>query len=401
MSTQLSAHLRVDQFGLVVGPGDRRLDFPRAEADGLEARSGNLHYGARELVLDKLRARLDRTHWSAEAGSAGPVFLRDDSGRFELTVQRLEMPRGLMLARAAGGGVEMLTQHASLTDVRLCLPDLGAFRPAASSALARAAEVPLRQERLRFLDAVSGQIDVTVEVELDLPVLGTRTLNQQLSIPITDGSLDFRALEDSLDWLEGRFLDLGVADDELRLSWRVPIFSPRNKELVGFTLDADAQKIAPFDRVPLRSLADFRLPAREEPDPSASQSMSKRKSRLRKLTIANLDAKLSLRAPRSAELGGGTILFGGDDAPGMVDLAIGGSMTHPPAPGALRGTIGLLDVTAKDLPLGGVTLTVDRLHLGAIEEIELTFDGFRPVGLTCLISRATATNLSLAIGSGH
>jgi len=46
-----------------------------------------------------------------------------------------------------------------------------------------------------------------------------------------------------------------------------------------------------------------------------------------------------------------------------------------------------------------VTMTADRLHLGAIEEIELMFDGFRPVGVTCHITRATATNLSLSIGS--
>ena len=228
-------------------------------------------------------------------------------------------------------------------------------------------------------------------------MIGLRTLDQKLTIPIVDGTFDFRALENELDWLEGRFVDLGVEKDELRLTWRVPIFSPRQKELVSWQLDDDAQKLAPFDRVPLRSLADFRLPQSDEPDPGASGSMSKRKSRLRCLTLQDLSAHLSLRAPRSTEVAGGTLLFGGDDAPGIVDLAVGGSLTHPPAPGALRGTIGVLDVTGKDLHLGPATITCDRLHLGAIEEIELLFDGFRPVGLTCHVSRATATNLSLSI----
>lgn len=401
MPSQVSADLRVDQFGIVIDETTRRLDFPRAEADGVEGRSGSVRYGAREIVMDKLRARLDRMHWSAEAGSAGPVFLRDDEGKVELTIDRVELPRGMMIARAAGGGVEIIAQHASLTDVRLRIPNLGAFQPQASTVLARAAEVPLRQSRLRFLDAVSGQIDLTIRVELDLPVIGTRTLDQVLRIPVADGSLDFRALEDSLDWLEGRFLDLGVEDRQLVLSWRVPIFSPRIKELVAWTLDDDAYALATFDRVPLRALADFRLPAGAEPDPGASGSMSKRKSRLRKLTLEKLDAKLSLRAPRAVDVAGGTLLFGGEDAPGIVDLVVGGSLTHPPGPGALKGTIGLVDVTGKDLHLGPTNLTFDRLHLGAIEEIELIFDGFRPVGLTCHISRATATNLSLSIAPSH
>jgi hypothetical protein len=127
--------------------------------------------------------------------------------------------------------------------------------------------------------------------------------------------------------------------------------------------------------------------------------MRARKSRLRSLTLAGLEAKLSLRAPRSVDVANGTLLFGGEDAPGIVDLAVRGSLTHPPAPGGLKGTIGLVDVTGKDLHLGPTALTFDRLHLGAIEEIELVFEGFRPVGLTCTISRATATNLSLRIAS--
>jgi hypothetical protein len=400
-SHQLSADLKVDQFGIVIDDNSKRLDFPRAEAEGVEGQSGGVRYGARELVFDKLRMHLDRMHWSAETGSAGPLYLRDDAGRLELTIDRVEMPRGLMIARAAAGGVEILAQHASLSDVRLTIPSLAAFEPVATTALARAAEVPLRQSKLRFLDAVSGRIAVTLEVELDLPVIGIRTLNQKLDIPVENGSLDFRALENSLDWLEGKFVDLGVEDRQLILSWRVPIFSPSSKDLVLWPLDDDAYTQATFDRVPLRSLTDFRMAppknGRAETDPP---DKAKRKSRLRKLTVADIDIKLSLAAPKSVDFGGGTVLFGGDDGPGIVDLAVIGSLTHPPGPGGLRGTIGLLDVTAKDVHAGPMIVTVDRLHVGAIEEIELVFDGFRPVGLTCHITRATATNLSLSIGGG-
>lgn len=145
--------------------------------------------------------------------------------------------------------------------------------------------------------------------------------------------------------------------------------------------------------MPVRSFADFRVPPTKPDD--------KKRSRVKSLTVADLDVSLSLRAPRSVEVGGGAILFGGEDAPGVVGLAVAGSMTHPPNPGSLRGTIGLVDVTAKDVKAGPMVVTVDRLHLGAIDGLELSFDGFRPVGLTCMIARATATNLSLGIGHGH
>jgi hypothetical protein len=389
------ANLRVDQFGLTLDDNGRRLDFPRAEADHVEGHADGVRYGARELVFDRLSTRLDRTQWEAEAMSAGPLWLGTDDGRVELTVQRAELARGIMITRAAAGGVELLAPHASLSEVRLKLPRMTDFGHEASAVVealpAVRGDALLRQHSLRFLDGLSGQIKCTIKVVLDLPVIGQRTLDQKLVIPIADGSLDFRALEDSLDWLEGTFLDLGITDDRLAISWGVPLLP--SKEIVSFALDRDAQALGAFTRVPVRSFADFRVPPGKGDD--------KKKSRLKSLTVADLDVTLSLQAPRSLEVGGGAILFGGEDAPGLVDLAVTGSLTHPPGPGSLNGTIGLVDVTVKDVKAGPILVTVDRLHLGAIEGLELSFDGFRPAGLTCMISRATATNLTLGIGATH
>ncbi len=394
-SHRVLANLRVDQFGLTLDDKGRRLDFPRAEADHVEGHSDGARYGARELVFDKLSTRLDRTHWEAEAMSAGPLWLRTDDARVELSIERAEFARGVMITRAAAGGVELLAPHASLSDVRLQLPRLTEFKREASAAIealpAVRGDALLRQGSLRFLDGLSGEIRCTLKVVLDLPVIGQRTLDQKLVIPIADGSLDFRALEDSLDWLEGTFLDLGIVDDRLAIRWGVPLLP--SKEIVSFALDRDAQALSAFDRVPVRSFADFRVPATRGDD--------KKPSRVKSLTVADLDVSLSLRAPRSVEVGGGAILFGGADAPGVVGLAVMGSMTHPPNPGSLRGTIGLVDVTAQDVQAGPMLVTVDRLHLGAIDGLELSFDGFRPVGLTLMIARATATNLSLGIGHTH
>lgn len=409
MATQrLEADLEVGAFGMLLDGANKRLDFPRGEVDNLQGSSGNVTYGAREVVLDKLHTLLGRTHWQAEAGSAGDMWLKVGEDAFGLSLDRLELSRGMRLTRSAHGGVEILAPHASFNDVTIKIPHFDHLRGAkaaevASLALQRVNEVPLRQSRLRFLDTLTGEISVTVKVVLDLPVLGKRTLDQVLKIPIKDGSLDYRALQDSLDWLEGTFLELGIKNDRLVLSWGVPILV-KQREILSWELDDEARTLATFDRVPLRSLADFRLAASRDLAAAAAgvataPDKNKKKNPLRSLTLSDLKVNLSMTAPQSVEVGHGAIMFGGDGEPGIVGLQLRGSLVHPPGPGVLTGSVGVLDVTVKDLAIGSATLTADRLHLGAIERFDLTFDGFRPIGLTATIARITATNLALELGS--
>ena len=101
---------------------------------------------------------------------------------------------------------------------------------------------------------------------------------------------------------------------------------------------------------------------------------------------------------KSEPIGDGTIRFGDEGQPGILGLALTGSLVHPPGPGGLTGSINVLDTTVKDLRLGPLHLTVDRLNLGSIEDVQVAFDGFRPIGLTATIHRITGTNLSMLIG---
>jgi hypothetical protein len=401
---KLEADLQVGAFGLTLDDQTRRLDFPRGTIDNLRGVSGKVTYGAREVSLDKLGVRLDRTQWRAESASAGDLFLRAEGDAVLMTLARIEMPRGLTISRAEGG-VEIIAPHASLHDVLLRVPDLGKLRGSKAEEVATEAatalvhlvdQVPLRAEKLRWLDTLDGEIRMTFKVVLDLPLVGTRTLDQVLRIPIKDGSLDFRALDASLNWLEGAFVDLGMRGDRLVLSWRVPIVGSR-REILSWELDPEARTLATFDRVPLRSLGDFRTPGGAAQGEGGS---NKKKSPLRSLTLSDLQVKLSMVAPRSVEIGHGAILFGGDDEPGLVGLELNGHLFHPPAPGGLTGAIGAVDITAKDVGGGPVSLTVDRLHFGDLETFELSFDGFHPVGLTARIHRITASNLSLRLGRG-
>jgi hypothetical protein len=389
MATRVEADVEVPRFGYVGDDTASRLVFPHAHAHKLEGRAGETSFGVGEATFEALDGRLDTLRWTSAAASIGGAWLRDDDGRFQLAIERTELPHGIRLVRAEQG-VELVSPHLTCSELRLELK--GPFRTrAATTPPEPAAPPPLRQSSLRFLDSLSGRIYLTVKVELDLPVLGSRTLDQELRVPVQDGSLDFRALEESLDWLEGAFLDIEHHGDRLAVRWKVPIFGSRH-DLISWALDADASALAAFGRVPVRSLADFRL-GRGDPD---DKPADKKRKILQAFTLDAIDVALSLLAPRNLEVGSGVIMFGGDDQPGLVDLKVSGAI-HDRGAGALRGAIGSIDTTVKDLRIGPLILTADRLHFDGLDQLEVAFDGFSPTAITVVIHRVTATNLSIQI----
>ena len=385
MANHVETDISVQGFAFSSDDTGSRLTFPHAETKAIEGRSGTTNYGASECVFDKLEGRLDTFRWGADSASLGSAWMRDDAGRFELSMARIEMPSGIVMARA-DKGVELLAPHVSLSDFRADIH--GPFGTPPTIPVVPSEE--LRQGKLRFLDSLSGHINLTIKVVLDLPVLGKRTLDQKLEVPVQEGSLDFRALEDSLDWLEGRFIDIEPSDGRLAVSWKVPVFG-KEHDLVSFALDQDAGTLVSFGRVPVRALADFRVGG-------GGKSDGKRKSKiLQSFSLDAIDIALSLLAPRSVETGTGLIMFGGDDEPGMVDLQVTGRIGDS-GPGTLKGRIGSVDTTIKDVGAGPIHLTADRLHFDGIDELEVTFDGFRPSNVRVVVHRVTATNLDVKIG---
>jgi hypothetical protein len=392
MAQRVETDITVQRFGFLSDDDGRRLVFPRAESHEVEGHAGSVTYGARDLVLDDLEGRLDTLRWTADSAVIGGAWLRDHQGRFELSVERLEMPRGLRLVRA-DRGVEIVAPNVLLSNMKLMVRGpfgRGGERPAHPS---RPPQPPgeLQQSKLRFLDSLAGRINLTVKVVLDLPVIGNRSLDQELEIPIQDGSLDFRALDEGLDWLEGAFIDIRHDGNKLALVWKVPIFGSAH-ELIAWALDHDATALASFGRVPVRSLADFKVAA------GSGKPDEKKRKVLQALSLDAIDVALSLLAPRSVEAAGGVIMFGGEDQPGMVDLKVTGSI-HDRGPGAVKGAIGSIDTTIKDVQLGPAKLTADRLHLDGVDQVEVVFEGFQPASVMMLVNRVTATNLSLQVAS--
>jgi hypothetical protein len=389
----VDADIEVQRFGFSNDGPKRRMVFPHAQTHKIEGRSGQTTYGAADCTFENLEGRLDTLRWSAEAASVAGAWLRNDAGTVDMQVAGAELPHGLRLVRAGDANIEILAPNVTFSELRLTIK--GPFgRGKAVPYVPPPQSTIERQEKLRFLDSLSGRIYVTMKVQLDLPVLGVRTLDQQLRVPIQEGSLDFRALEDSLDWLEGTFLDLKYEDQRLKVQWKVPIFGAGH-DLITWTLDSDAATLASFGRVPVRSLADYRLPSSNKP-PTESE-VSRRRGVLKAFTLDKLEVALSLLAPRHLEVGGGTIMFGGEDQPGMVDLKASGAIRDRGA-GALKGAIGSVDTTIKDLKLGPAVLSADRLHFDGVDHLEVAFDGFKPTSVTVVVHRVTATNLSIKVG---
>jgi hypothetical protein len=394
---KVEADVDVQRFSYEGGDDGTRLTFPRVQARKLEGRAGSTAYGAGDCAFDGLEARFGSLRWAAEAASAGTAWLRDDAGRFDIAIERAEFPHGLMLTRSVEHSVELVSPHVTFSELRLQIAGPFSRKPEVADAPPppppQPASPTARQERLRFLDSLSGRIYLTIKVALDLPVVGKRTLDQQLRVPIQEGSLDYRALDEGLDWLEGTFLDIKHEDQRLKVQWKVPIVGAGH-DLITWALDNEASTLASFGRVPVRSLADFRIGSGQK---SASSSSERRSGVLRAFTLDGIDVALSLLAPRHLDVGAGTIMFGGDDQPGMVDLKVHGAIRDR-GPGKVTGTVGSVDTTIKDLKMGSTMLSADRLHFDGIDTLEVEFDGFQPKRVTLVVHRVTATNLSIRIG---
>jgi len=406
MATRVSANVSVQAFALGAAADGLRLEFPDATIGPLAGNAGETRWTMGGAQFTGLGARLRTGHWQAERGKVQQLSLRAPGEAVTIDIAEIELPDGAMIARSPEG-IELLAPTALLRGLTIVSRG-GVSAPTTPISIDEPAPTPgsievtpLKQRRLRFLDAMQGQLALTVKVELDLPVLGKRTLDQKLKIPIKDGTLDFRALDKSLDWLEGTFLDIGLIDDDrLAVSWGVPIVAPQ-REILSWALDEDAAMLAKMNRVPLRSLADFRTKAGKA-DRKSGKVDSKKKGVLRSLAIDDISVQLSLSVPRSLAVGaGGHVLFGGDDAAGILDLSISGCVGDGGRPGKLRGSIGALDMTLAGLALGGAAkVWIDRVHLGDLDPVEVRFEGFGVAGISATIAEVTATNLRLLLGSG-
>lgn len=439
MATRIDADIEVERFGFTSDALGNRFAFPNARATRVEGTAGDASYGAARCTFSGLEGRIDPSphslggsaehpgkaeviggsdslpgqelpsatqapdaatavhsaepRWQAATATLEAAWLRDRHERYEVLAARIDHPHGIRLFQGprhdGSNPLQIVAPEVSFSELRLTIK--GPFSSSADASAASTVSAPTsRQRKFRFLNGLSGRLSSMLKVRLDLPVLGVRTLDQELRIPVQDGAIDFRALEESLHWLGGAFLDVAHENDQLKVGWKVPIVGPSH-DLATWPLDSEAAALAGLGRVPIRSLTEPHVVSSEA---DADSDDKDKRNILHSLAIESIDVALSLQTPHSLELESGVIAFGDGQRPGVVDFQLAGAVSDH-GPGALNGSSAGVDTSIKGLRIGALELSADRIVLEGLEQIEIRFDGFRPTGLTVLARRATATNVSL------
>ncbi len=290
---------------------------------------------------------------------------------------RLELPGAKMVARDVVFLDAALTWGAAGVSLVAGMIDVGtaeltlAFGDKREASEARAS-VPFD---LRTLDAISGQVDADLTVDLTVPVLGHRVATHRFRIPIAEGALDYLSLENDLAALENQLLDFAVRDGALVLERGIPLLPTRGrgKPIVVWDLSPDDLALAEQRRVRLAVLPSARLASDLDTEPSTEPARPPSVA-LRRLDVV-VEARLALAADDV-------------DRTGPVRLrsasavVVAGEVHHdaagPPREGALRVEITALEGALEALPAGSQRIDASRVHVAHVTEADIGFSGVRP-----------------------
>ncbi|MBX3218115.1 MAG: hypothetical protein KF850_39275 [Labilithrix sp.] len=350
-----------------------RGDAGSLAAESVELAAFSLRIGDLELGSDVVRGERVRIAW-------GP-------NPFRLTAAGLHAP-GLRVAaggtRIAAGGVVLSALDVDGGSITIGRAAMESARVEVKMAAAAAPEAPPAATRAReplldlgLLDALNGRLDVDVEVDLTVPIIGRRQATHRLRVGIDQGTIDFLALERNLSRLEDAILDFAVRDGGLALERVNPLLPARGhgKPIIVWDLDDAGLELAKNDRVRLAVLPNARVVGSDDPKPDAPPAKSP--ISLRNLAFLGIDARLAL-AP--VDLAGGQI------RPKHVGgLTLGGEVRYDPgeaaAPGLVRADISELGVSIHRLALGASTLDIDAVHVDRIAPLEVAFADVTPTAL--------------------
>jgi hypothetical protein len=365
---------------------------------------GNLQTGIAGWLIRLSNAVIDdpRVDWRGEgevlvgAGAARLGGVSLSGGGLSLEIARADLPEGL---RTSGG--VLVVPHLVIPELMVQVDDVAdLFRrprptepapppedltnPAAKLSSGTPAGHPFD---FRFLDRVTGRLDVDLTMEMTIPVLGKRKATHHFRVPIVSGVINYRELERDLSSFEDAFIDLNVRGQALVLERTVPIIPGLEKPLVFWDLTAADLELAKKKRLlRLRTIPRLRLaPKSDKGDkPSGFQ--------VRRLGFDNIDVALALAPPREGEA----------DAvwsASAADLRLGGRIDHGPQ---RAGSPTEVTVVAERLAAGPAELTVGRIRLelasvevGQVAEASLVMDGFRPRAARLLLRQVELRNLKI------
>jgi hypothetical protein len=351
-------------------------------ADRVDLSAFSMRIGELVLAAEKITARAVAIRWGAagfamRAAALDAPALDVVSGDARVALSTVHVD-ALLLDE---GRIAMDRSTAESGRVAIALrPSRSPREPGEASAASPFFDV-------RALDGLVGEIDVDVEVDITVPIIGHRKATHRLRVPVAGGTLDYRALENNLSTLENAVLDFSAKDGALRLERVNPLFPARGhgKPIVMWDLDAADFALAEQDRVRLAVLPSARLAESDEPEPestepaNANANAKQRSVALERLALHSIDVRLAL-GPIDGELGGQLRprSIGAIALKGSVDHAPGAE--SPPA-GAVLGELSAVALSLVGMPLGASLLDVDSVSIASASGVEITFTDVRPTNV--------------------
>ena len=253
----------------------------------------------------------------------GPSTIKElelQSGGFTLRADSATLPKGLRYHSEEGLTIgELHVDIGSFT-----IDSLVPAKPETQTTL----ETPKEKNPdknlswIPILDTIRGHLNVDLNLEVKIPVVGSRVGEHKFRVPIVDGIINYKKLEKNLATLENAFIDLAHKNDRLVVERDIPLLPFDAKELVWWQLDEEAAALAVTDEVRLRTLATPVLPPAKPTDPT------KEKKRVIVGAAANnIDVQLSLGASEIPLLGG-ILKLGGPDRDAFSSLQISGEAVY-------------------------------------------------------------------------
>ena len=252
-------------------------------------------------------------------------------------------------------------------------------RPTDGGADDQGESIPARYRLdLGFADCIDGQLDVDLTADATVPLIGRRKATHRFRIPIADGSIDFKQVENDLAALEDAVLDFVFKKGALHLVKDIPLIPYDARTLVYWPLDDDEHDLAARDRVRLRRLPTYRIPTSTR----SSDSGGEPSVALRTLHFDNLAIDLSVGGPATVEVAGGRIVLGSEGRAAIGSLRVQGDIHHdtsdPTDITSVELESGDWELQLEALGLAGRLLDVELLTLASIARATVTFEDVRP-----------------------
>jgi hypothetical protein len=370
-------------------------------AEGVELSDFSLRVGDLRLAAPAVSARGVAIRWGAkgfalDAAALDAAALEVSSGDTRVAASGVHVDTLALDGPTIGAG-RVGAERAQLAVTIAPPPSKAATAGATATATATKARREAGGDAARFFDwraleGLSGEIDVDVEVDLTVPLIGHRKATHRLRVPIAGGALDYRALENNLAALENALIDFAVKDGALRLERVNPLFPARGhgKPIVIWDLDAADLALAEQERVRLAVLPNARL---ADAGGDAHEAPKKNSIALRRLALHRIDVKLALAPVDGA-------LTGQFRPRSIGSLVLQGRVDHAPGagqqPGSVLGELAGLVASVVGLPLGESVLDAATLELAGASPIEVTFVDVHPVKVEVALARLAAEGIRVS-----